>query len=402
MAKGAYIGVGDVAKKVKKMYIGIGGVAHAVKKAYIGVNGVARLWWSGAGMYRVIINDTNSQSLYESKFNPPNSFSNLTNPTLGYYPDIVFDSVNRRFITAKSNSSEKKIYVLPEEGTTWTAYTYTLSSGYYRWDTLYYGMSTDPADGGLIFFGKKSNDYYYPIKIKIVNGSAEVSERSSVINNSNYPTRIKYLDNKYYFAGRGYQVTPLIYTTNVITGTPTYVSLENNSRVNNSYSKAGDNDLALYKYNNVWYASVRTYYGSSTKYGTAIFKSTDGSSFTKIYDWTPYNSGDSSNQDVLLFKEGLMIYNQPYATSPTFTSAGLWKIDVTASTITPSRLGNPFSYNSYRTIAHDGEKYIGTGTPTSQNSNKTAVQYSTNGTSWTVATTIDSIQVSHMACTVNN
>ena len=47
MAKGAYIGVSSVARKVKKMYIGVGGVARKVKKAYIGVNGVARLWWSG-------------------------------------------------------------------------------------------------------------------------------------------------------------------------------------------------------------------------------------------------------------------------------------------------------------------------------------------------------------------
>ena len=47
MAKGAYIGVGGVAKKVKKAYIGVGGVARKVKKAYIGVGGVARLFWSG-------------------------------------------------------------------------------------------------------------------------------------------------------------------------------------------------------------------------------------------------------------------------------------------------------------------------------------------------------------------
>lgn len=47
MAKGAYIGVNGVARKVKKMYVGVGGVARRVKKAYIGVGGVARPFWAG-------------------------------------------------------------------------------------------------------------------------------------------------------------------------------------------------------------------------------------------------------------------------------------------------------------------------------------------------------------------
>lgn len=47
MAKAGYMGVADVARKVKRMYIGVDGVARKVKKAYIGVDGVARLWWNG-------------------------------------------------------------------------------------------------------------------------------------------------------------------------------------------------------------------------------------------------------------------------------------------------------------------------------------------------------------------
>ena len=46
MSKGAYIGVGNSAKKIKNIYIGVNGVAKKVKKAYIGVNNVAKLWWS--------------------------------------------------------------------------------------------------------------------------------------------------------------------------------------------------------------------------------------------------------------------------------------------------------------------------------------------------------------------
>ena len=49
MSKGAYIGVGGTAQKVKKGYFGVDGVARKVKKAYLGVDGVARPCWSGGG-----------------------------------------------------------------------------------------------------------------------------------------------------------------------------------------------------------------------------------------------------------------------------------------------------------------------------------------------------------------
>lgn len=42
MAKKAYIGVNNIARKVRKSYIGVGGVARRIKKAYIGIGGVAR------------------------------------------------------------------------------------------------------------------------------------------------------------------------------------------------------------------------------------------------------------------------------------------------------------------------------------------------------------------------
>ena len=49
MAKGAYIGVNGVAKKIKGGYVGVGGVAKKIKKAYIGVGGIARPCWGGGG-----------------------------------------------------------------------------------------------------------------------------------------------------------------------------------------------------------------------------------------------------------------------------------------------------------------------------------------------------------------
>lgn len=47
MAKKAYVGVSNVARKSKKIYIGVSGKARKVKKGYIGVNGKARLFFTG-------------------------------------------------------------------------------------------------------------------------------------------------------------------------------------------------------------------------------------------------------------------------------------------------------------------------------------------------------------------
>ena len=49
MAKGIYLGIDSLSRKVKKMYLGIEGVARKVKKGYIGVNGIARLFFAGGG-----------------------------------------------------------------------------------------------------------------------------------------------------------------------------------------------------------------------------------------------------------------------------------------------------------------------------------------------------------------
>lgn len=46
MAKESYVGIDNVARKVKSLYIGVDGVARKVKKAYIGVDGIAREWYS--------------------------------------------------------------------------------------------------------------------------------------------------------------------------------------------------------------------------------------------------------------------------------------------------------------------------------------------------------------------
>lgn len=46
MSKAVYIGIDDIAVKIKKMYVGVDGVARKVKKGYVGVDGVARQFFS--------------------------------------------------------------------------------------------------------------------------------------------------------------------------------------------------------------------------------------------------------------------------------------------------------------------------------------------------------------------
>lgn len=51
MAKKAYIGVNNVAKKIDKCYIGVNNVARKIKKAYVGIGGVARPCWNSTDFY---------------------------------------------------------------------------------------------------------------------------------------------------------------------------------------------------------------------------------------------------------------------------------------------------------------------------------------------------------------
>lgn len=54
MAKGIYLGIDSLSRKVKKMYLGIEGVARKVKKGYVGVNGLARLFFTLGTMFRYV------------------------------------------------------------------------------------------------------------------------------------------------------------------------------------------------------------------------------------------------------------------------------------------------------------------------------------------------------------
>lgn len=104
MAKGAYIGVDSVARKIKKAYIGIDGVARKVKKIYVGIDGVARLAWSsGYGKFAIACSygkfltteDLLNSTIYAAFVQNPVYSVNIVNDYLfvsnASYPLLAFD-----------------------------------------------------------------------------------------------------------------------------------------------------------------------------------------------------------------------------------------------------------------------------------------------------------------------
>lgn len=76
MAKGMYVGVGNVAKKVKSAYIGVDGVARKIKKAYMGVDGVAKEIYS-AEMKETLTASGNGDSIFRFSDIKENQFVKL-------------------------------------------------------------------------------------------------------------------------------------------------------------------------------------------------------------------------------------------------------------------------------------------------------------------------------------
>lgn len=54
MAKGQWVGVNGVARKVKTKYVGVSGVARKIKAGWVGVSGVARQYFSSGISYTFV------------------------------------------------------------------------------------------------------------------------------------------------------------------------------------------------------------------------------------------------------------------------------------------------------------------------------------------------------------
>jgi hypothetical protein len=144
MAKGAYIGVGGVAHKIKKGYIGVGGIARKIKKAYVGdENGVARLAWSGRDLIWLI------PSMYSNAFRSFNeSDFVLESNAPRYIYDITFG--NNKFLLINSNFST---WYYSYDGITYTAFTTPLPNTEGAWRCWF--------TGGRFYVASIYNSNYY-------------------------------------------------------------------------------------------------------------------------------------------------------------------------------------------------------------------------------------------------
>lgn len=95
MSKSEYIGINNVARKVKGIYVGVNGVARKVTKGYIGVGGVARLFYAGYTWKKY---NVSQQWNYKETYNDlsmsitPNYYrlAFINNPTMMNYNFIVY------------------------------------------------------------------------------------------------------------------------------------------------------------------------------------------------------------------------------------------------------------------------------------------------------------------------
>lgn len=67
--KEVYLGVGDVARKIKNLYIGIGGTARKIVKGYIGIGGVARQFYTAIVNVAMSITNTGDSSRCYAQYN---------------------------------------------------------------------------------------------------------------------------------------------------------------------------------------------------------------------------------------------------------------------------------------------------------------------------------------------
>lgn len=123
MAKGAYIGVDGVARKIKKIYVGVDGIAREVKKAYVGIANRARQWLS---KYLVLFSTTSST---HSSFGTINPFAGVDGNTWRFTIEYNLSS----YVTG--NSRAKALVNIYDEDVALAGQTLSVSGIVYTPDT---------------------------------------------------------------------------------------------------------------------------------------------------------------------------------------------------------------------------------------------------------------------------
>ena len=119
MAKACYIGVNNVARKVKSIYVGVGGIAKKVKKVYVGVGGVARECMSSGKSFSIYNTTYISGDIRTTNPSRHYAYTTTTKPYVYLY------TINDNLVTTQRASKYA-------QASAYTLYSYACEMSYYN------------------------------------------------------------------------------------------------------------------------------------------------------------------------------------------------------------------------------------------------------------------------------
>lgn len=166
MAKGIYVGVESVARKVKKAYVGVDDVARKVKKGYIGVNGIARLFYSSIDIITFNSNifptswinsedyskatTTNEYGEWQAE---KGSHIDTTNPVSN-----VFDNNADTYVASTSGQSARTVDIILPNNVLICPYSFSVTYSICHSNSYIYGYDPDSGEWVNIgSYGSSSN-----------------------------------------------------------------------------------------------------------------------------------------------------------------------------------------------------------------------------------------------------
>lgn len=108
MAKKMYIGVDEIARKVKRGYIGVDGVARKIKRGYIGVGGIARICFSGGELAYYGTIDNHTMAISDGTATTVGNYA-LFHGSINY---STIYAINTSLVISTPTGLSKKVYVM--------------------------------------------------------------------------------------------------------------------------------------------------------------------------------------------------------------------------------------------------------------------------------------------------
>lgn len=114
MAKKAFLGIDDRARRISKVYLGVGGVARKVVRGYIGVGGKARPFFSDGAMYYGVLTSKLSSMRHEAAAASAGDYAfvyGFYSPRNGEY-NIKADTFNKSLTKVNNSFNGSSVHSL--------------------------------------------------------------------------------------------------------------------------------------------------------------------------------------------------------------------------------------------------------------------------------------------------